>query len=57
MPSKTDKQQHFMGLALAIKLGKVPSSKSPAAAKAAREMSTTQLREFAHKRDLSRKGK
>jgi len=45
-PASNEGQRRLFCLALAIKLGKVPASKSPEAAKMAREMSVEQLSEF-----------
>ena len=46
MPATSSSQKALFCLALGIKLGKVPASKSPEAAKMAREMSVEQLSEF-----------
>ena len=48
MPSSSRQQQKLMCLALSIKLGKVKASKSPQAAKMARQMSVKQLSDFCH---------
>ena len=48
MPSVSEKQRRAMCLALSIKLGKVKASKSPQAAKMARQMSVKQLSDFCH---------
>lgn len=47
-PSVNESQRRLMCLALSIKLGKVPASKSPEAAKMAREMSVKDLSDFCH---------
>jgi len=46
MPAESSKQRRLFCLSLAIKLGKVPASKSPEAAKMAKEMTTEQLSDF-----------
>ena len=46
MPSVNESQRRMMCLALAIKLGKAPASKSPQAAKMAKEMTMQQLSDF-----------
>jgi len=46
MPSTSKKQKALFCLALGIKLGKVPVSKSPQAAKMAKEMTVDQLSDF-----------
>jgi len=45
-PSTSESQRRIMCLALSIKLGKVPASKSPEAAKMAKEMTIQQLSDF-----------
>jgi len=45
-PATSPEQKTLFCLALAIKLGKVPASKSPEAAKMAKEMSLEQLSDF-----------
>lgn len=47
MPAKSIKQRRFLGIAYAIKKGKLPKSFSPAAAKAARTMKAKALRHYA----------
>jgi hypothetical protein len=47
IPAKTVKQRKFLGIALAIKRGKLPKSYSPEAAKAAETMSKKALEHFA----------
>jgi len=46
MPSTSKSQKALFCLALGIKLGKVPASKSPQAAKMSREMTVQQLSDF-----------
>lgn len=46
MPSTSEGQRKLFCLALSIKLGKTPASKSPEAAKMARDMSVSQLSDF-----------
>jgi len=46
MPAKTEQQRRLMCLALSMKLGKTPRSKSPQAAKMARDMSIEQLSDY-----------
>ena len=46
MPATSELQRKMMCLALSIKLGKSPASKSPEAAKMAEEMSLGQLSDF-----------
>ena len=46
MPSVNERQRRLMCLALSIKLGKASASKSPQAAKMAREMSVEDLSDF-----------
>jgi len=46
MPATSEDQRRLMCLALSIKLGKVEASKSPQAAKMAKDMSVAQLSEF-----------
>jgi len=48
MPAESEGQRRLMCLALSIKLGKVPASKSPQAAKMAKDMSFKELSEFCH---------
>jgi hypothetical protein len=48
MPAETEEQRRLMCLALSIKLGKTPASKSPEAAKLAKQMSAKELGEFCH---------
>ena len=45
-PSVNESQRRLMCLALSIKLGKTPKSKSPEAAKMANEMSIKELSDF-----------
>ena len=45
-PSSSERQRRLFCLALSIKLGKASPSKSPEAARMAKEMSIKQLREF-----------
>jgi len=45
-PATSESQRKLMCLALSIKLGKSPTSKSPEAAKMAKEMSIEQLSDF-----------
>jgi len=47
MPAKSKAQQRLMGMAHAIQAGKMPASKSPAAAKIARTMQPGDVEEFA----------
>jgi hypothetical protein len=46
MPSVSEKQRKLMCLALSIKQGKTPKSRSKQAAKLAEQMTEEQLREF-----------
>ncbi len=46
MPAESEPQRRLMCLALSIKLGKTPASKSPQAAKMARTMSLKQLKDY-----------
>ena len=46
MPAESEAQRRLMCLALSIKLGKTPASKSKQAAKMANQMSVNQLKEF-----------
>jgi len=46
MPASSEKMRRLMCLALSIKMGKTPASKSPEAAKMAREMSLEDLSDF-----------
>ena len=46
MPATSERQKRLMCLSWAIKLGKVPASKSPQAAKLAKTMSLKDLEEF-----------
>jgi len=46
MPAESKSQKALFCLALGIKLGKVPASKSPQAARMAKEMTVQQLSEF-----------
>lgn len=46
MPSTSESQRRLFCLALSIKIGKTPASKSPEAAKMARDMSVSQLSDF-----------
>ena len=55
MPSISEKQRRKMGIALAIKRGKVPASYSPEAARMSKEMTAKQLRDYAKKRKRKRK--
>lgn len=48
MAAESEGQRLLMCLALSIKQGKTPASKSPQAAKMAREMSLKTLSEFCH---------
>ena len=48
MPAESESQRRLMCLALNIKMGKTPVSKSREAAKMAREMSLKELSEFCH---------
>lgn len=45
-PAESEDQRRLFCLALSIKIGKAPASKSPQAAKMAKEMSVKQLSEF-----------
>jgi len=45
-PATSQSQQKLFCLALSIKLGKTPASKSPQAAKMAKDMSIKELSEF-----------
>ena len=54
MPSISEKQRRKMGIALAIKRGKVPASYSPEAARMAKEMTAKQLRDYAKKKKKKR---
>ena len=45
-PSSSEQQRKLFCLALSIKLGKVKASKSPQAAKMAKEMSIQQLSDY-----------
>ena len=47
-PSNSESQRRLMCLAMSIKTGKTPASKSPQAAKMAKEMSLKTLSEFCH---------
>jgi len=47
MPAKSVDQRRFMGIARAIQEGKLPASKSPAAAKVARTMKPGDLHDYA----------
>ena len=55
MPAKSEAQRRMMGMALSMKQGKTPKSKSPAAAKIAKTMTGKQLKEFAKKPELGKK--
>ena len=46
MPASSEKMRRLFCLALSIKIGKTPASKSPEAAKMAREMSLEDLSDF-----------
>jgi len=46
VPATSESQKRLMCLALSIKLGKTPASKSPQAAKMAKEMSIKDLADF-----------
>jgi len=46
MPATSEKQRRIMCLALSMKLGKTPTSKSPEAARMSREMSLKDLSDF-----------
>jgi len=46
MPATSESQKRLMCLALSIKLGKTPASKSPQAAKMAKTMTLKQLKDF-----------
>ena len=48
MPAESEGQRRLMCLALSIKTGKTPASKSPEAAKMAKEMTLEQLSDFCH---------
>ena len=48
MPATSESQRRLMCLALSIRLGKTPASKSPEAAKLARTMSLEDLSDFCH---------
>ena len=48
MPAESEGQRRLMCLAMSIKIGKTPASKSPQAAKMAKEMTLKQLSEFCH---------
>lgn len=54
-PSKTAKQQRFMGIARGVQKGTVSSKYSPAATKAAHSMTPSQVREFASHRSKKHK--
>jgi len=47
VPAKSKKQHRLMGIALAIKRGKLPASYSKEAAKIAKSMTIQQLRDYA----------
>lgn len=47
MPAKSRVQRKFMGIAHAIKKGKLPKSISPEAAKVAKTMKAKELKHFA----------
>lgn len=46
MPAKNEKMRRLMCLALSMKLGKTAKSKSPQAAKMAKDMSVEQLSDY-----------
>jgi len=46
MPATSEKQKSLFCLALGVKLGKVPASKSPQAARLAKTMTTKQLSDY-----------
>ncbi|MGB9693976.1 MAG: DUF3008 family protein [Fervidobacterium sp.] len=54
MPAKSAKQRRLFAIALSIKRGQTPKSYSPAAARMAKTMSVSQLRDFAKKRKKRR---
>jgi len=49
MPAKSEKQRRFFGIVLAIKRGDIPKSYSPEAARIAKKLSVSKIREFAVK--------
>ena len=55
MPAVSERQRKQMGVALAIKRGKLPASYSPEAAKMAGQMTAKQLRDYAKKKKHKRK--
>lgn len=56
MPAKSTSQRRLMGMALAMKRGEVPMSKSKKVAKVARGMSEKELKKYATGARGGRKG-